>query len=216
MKRSARALAVVVTTAALALTGQALQTSASAKPDSAGSHAKGGHAKGGQGKGAAAQGASATVLRDIARTSAALDRTVRANRIGTLAEDVQAAVVANVEADKAALAALATAVSSPDSTQDLRQVRRDVRQVRPENYVQAVNVLRKAARVAAAATDDAEATALVDSAVATALTVTASSPKSLLREARADLAAAQALLDTDEDGTDTTTEEPAPVEPVIA
>jgi hypothetical protein len=203
MKRSARVLAAVVTTATLTLAGPGLQTAASAKPHTAGAHAKGGHA-------AAAKGDVAKVLRDIARTSKALDRTVRDNRVGTLADDVKAAVVLNVEADKAALAALGTAVSAPDSTVDLSQVRRDLHQLRPENYVLSVNVLRKAARVAAAATDNAEATALVGSAVATALTVTASSPKSLLRDARADLAAAQALLDTT-DTTDTT--EPAPTEP---
>lgn len=210
MNRSARVLAAVVTTATLTLAGPGLQTAASAKPHPAGAHAKGGHAA--AAKGAAAQGGAAKVLRDIARTSRALDRTVRENRIGNLAADIQAAVVLNVEADKAALTALATAVSAPDSTQDLSQVRRDLHQLRPENYVLSVNVLRKAARVAAAATDNAEATALVDSAVATALTVTASSPKSLLRDARADLAAAQALLDADTDTTDTT--EPAPTDPV--
>ena len=159
------------------------------------------------------------MLRDIERTSKALDRTVRENRIGTLADEVQAAVVASVEADKLALAGLATGVAAADSTLDLRQVRRDLHQVRPENYVLSVNVLRKAARVAEAATDNAEATALVDSAVATALSVTASSPKSLLRDARADLAAAQALLDADIDEPDTT-EETVPVtepaEPVTA
>jgi hypothetical protein len=214
MNRSARTLAAVVATAALTLIGQALQTAASAKPDHVGSHALGGQAKG-----AAAQGGAAKVLRDIERTSKALDRTVRENRIGTLADEVQAAVVASVEADKLALAGLAVGVAAADSTLDLRQVRRDLHQVRPENYVLSVNVLRKAARVAEAATDNAEATALVDSAVATALSVTASSPKSLLRDARADLAAAQAVLDADIDEPDTT-EETVPVtepaEPVTA
>jgi hypothetical protein len=209
MNRSARVLAAVLTTAALSLAGPGLQA-ASAKPHPAGAHAKGGPAAAPKGGPAtAAKGDVVKVLRDIARTSKALDRTVRDNRVGTLADDVRTAVVGNVDADKAALAELATAVSAPESTLDPSQVRRDLRQLRPENYVLAVNVLRKAARVAAAATDNAEATALVDSAVATALTVTAASPKSLLREARADLADAQALLDTDVD------EEPAaPVEPV--
>lgn len=214
MNRSARVLAAVVTAATLTLAGPGLQTAASAKPHTHVAHVKGGHA-------ALAKGDVAKVLRDIARTSKALDRSVRDNRVGTLADDVLAAVLANVEADKAALAELATAVSAPDSTVDASQVRRDLRQLRPENYVLSVNVLRKAARVAAAATDNAEATALVDSAVATALTVTASSPKSLVRDARADLAAAQALLDADADTTETTDPadptdpvDPAPTDPV--
>lgn len=184
MKRSARTLAAVVTTAALTLTGQALATSAAAKPQHAGSHAKGSSVKGG----------AVALVRDITRLSAALDRTVRPSRIGTLAEDVQAAVVANVEADKQDLAWLAEDVAAAGGTVDVRQVRAGLRDLRPENYVLSVNVLRKAARVGAAATDSAEATALVQSAVDLALTVTASSPKSLLREARAALSAAEELL----------------------
>lgn len=185
MKRSARALAAVVTTAALTLTGQALATSASAKPQHAGSHAKGSSVK----------GSTAALVRDITRLSAALDRTVRPSRIGTLAEDVQAAVVANVEADKQDLAWLAEDVAAAGGTVDVRQVRADLRDLRPENYVLSVNVLRKAARVGAAATESPEATALVQSAVDLALTVTATSPKSVLREARAALSAAEELLE---------------------
>ena len=185
MKRSARALAAVVTTAALTLTGQALATAASAKPQHAGSHAKGSSVKGG----------TAALVRDITGLTAALDRTVRPSRIGTLAEDVQAAVVANVEADKQDLVWLAEDVAAAGGTVDVRQVRADLRDLRPENYVLAVNVLRKAARVGAAATDSAEATALVQSAVDLALTVTATSPKSVLREARAALSAAEELLE---------------------
>lgn len=185
MNRSARALAAVVTTAALTLTGQALATAASAKPHHAGSHAKGSSVKSG----------TAALVRDLTRLSAALDRTVRPSRIGMLAEAVQSAVVANVEADQQDLLVLAEDVASAGATVDVRQVRADLRDLRPENYVLAVNVLRKAARVGAAATDSAEATALVQSAVDLALTVTATSPKSLLREARAALSAAEELLE---------------------
>lgn len=215
MKRTARTLAVVVTTATLALTGQALQSTASAKPDHAGSHAKGGAGHGaGAAKAGAAKGDSAKVLRDIDRLKAALDRTMRENRIGTLADDVRATLLASVEADKLALADLAAAATAADSTLDLRQVRRDLRDVRPENYVLAVNVLRKAARLAEASAANAEALALVDEAAATALLVNASSPKSQLREARAGLAEAQALLDDDADATeDPATEDPATEDP---
>jgi hypothetical protein len=148
------------------------------------------------------------VQRDIARLTKALDRTVRPSRIGTLAEDVQATVVSNVEADKATLAGLGEAAAAADTTLDLRQVRRDLRKVRVENYRLSVNVLRQAARVDAAA--NPEAAALVASAVAKALTVTAASPKSLVREARADLAAARDLLDVETEG------KTEPTEPVTA
>lgn len=194
MNRSTRALAAVVATAALTLTGQAMQTAATAKPQAAGAHVKGGtHAKSDASK----------VLRDIARKTAQLDRAVSASRIGTLAEDVQAVVVANVEADKTALAAL-----GETATRD------DLRAVRVENYVLAVNVLRHAARLQEAAAANAEAATLVESATAKALTVTAASPKSLLREARADLAGAQELLDADADADIEETEPVVPTAPV--
>ena len=201
MKPAARILAVVVTTAALAFTGQAVQTAA-AKPHPVGAHAKGGQSD-------VAKSDIRKVQRDIARLTKALDRTVRPSRIGTLAEDVQAAVVAGVEADKATLAGLGEAAAAADSTLDLRQVRRDLRKVRVENYRLSVNVLRQAARVQAAAAENPGAAALVASAVAKALTVTAASPKSLVREAQADLAAARDLLDTEPEPTE-------PTEPVTA
>lgn len=213
MKRASRALAVAVTTAALALTGQAVQAAASAKPHSTGAHAQGGHAKS-----APADGDVRKVLRDIARLTAALDRNVKPSRIGMLPEDQQAAVLANVELDKQALADLAAAASAADTTLDLRQVRKDLRSVRPENYLLSVNVLRGAAELAEAAAANADAAALVDSAVATALTVTATSPRSLVKEARADLAAAADLLAADEEEadpeTDPTTDPTDPAEPV--
>lgn len=185
MKRSSRALAAVVTTAALTLTGQAMMTAATAKPHAVGAHAKG-----------VAKSSASAVLRDITRLTAALDRSVRPSRIGTLAEDVQAAVVANVEADKDELTWLAEDVAAADGTLDLRQVRADLRTLRPENYLLAVNVLRKAAELEGAAAANPEAAALVQSAVDLALTVTAASPKSVIRDARAALSGAEDLLAT--------------------
>lgn len=203
MKPVARVLAAVVTTAALTLTGQAVQT-ASAKPHPVGAHAKGG-------KSDVAKSDVRKVVRDVERKTRQLDRTVWASRIGMLAEEVQATVVANVEADKVALAAIAAAASAADSTVDLREVRRELRNVRVENYRLSVNVLRAAARLQESAAANPEAAALVDSAVAKALTVTAASPKSLVREARADLAAARGLLETETE-TDPIVE---PTDPVI-
>lgn len=207
MKRASRALAVAVTAAALTLTG-AVEVAASAKPHAV-AHAKGGHAKT-----TPAKGEVRKVLRDIARLTTALDRNVRPSRIGTLPEDQQAAVLANVALDKQALTDLATAASAADTTLDLRQVRKDLKKVRPENYLLSVNVLRGAAGLAEAAAANAEAAALVDSAVATAQTVTATSPKSLVKEARAALAAAEDLLAPDEEEPEPTTDPTDPAAPV--
>jgi hypothetical protein len=184
MKRTSRALAVVVTAATL-ITGSAVGT-AVAKPD---------HTR--------------QVVRDIERKEAQLDRAVRPNRVDRLSDTDAAAVLANVALDKADLDAILAAATAADSTSDLKQVRADLRSVRVENYRVVVNVLRHAAKAAAAAetAGDTESAALVAEAVATARTVRATSPKSLLRDARADLAAAKELLDT-EDTEDT--EDPVP------
>ena len=69
MKPAARVLAVVVTTAALAFTGQAVQT-AGAKPHPVGAHAKGG-------KSDVAKSDVRKVQRDIARISKASDDCAR-------------------------------------------------------------------------------------------------------------------------------------------
>lgn len=191
MLRTTRALAVAVTAATLTLTGPAVTTSAAAKP------ADGAHAKGG--KSAVAKDATRKVVRDIDRLSAALERTVRPHRVDGLADG--AAVQANVALDQLDLAALRTAATDPAGTADLAQVRRDLRDWRVENYRIVVNVLRHAADVGAAADEaaDAAAGALVDSAVATALTVRATTARAVLKDARADLNEAQGLLEDDAD-----------------
>ncbi|MGN6578350.1 MAG: hypothetical protein ACTHKG_21955, partial [Nocardioides sp.] len=203
MNRLSRALLAATTVTAVTVTGASFQTALAAPPS--GSHGGQGAAHGGgHGKADVAKSDVRKVLRDIDRVTRKLDRAVRASRIDGLDQETQDALLANVEADKATLTALATTVSTDGDTTDLRQARKNLRDLREENYVLVVNVLRHAVHVGEAAADDAEATALVDSAVAKALAVTASSPKADVRAARADLVAAQTLLDDDADGTDET------------
>lgn len=188
MTRSVRILAAAVTTAvALTITGS-FGTGAVAKPSND----------------------QRKVTHDIARLSTSLDRAVKPSRIGMLPEDQQTTLQTNVEADQLALETLGVAVLAADSTHDLRQVRRDLKKVRVVNYNHAVNSLRRALEMQAqlaAHPDLTEAAGLVAGAVEKALTVTAASPKSLLKEIRADLSAAQALLDAAAD-------EPVADEPV--
>jgi hypothetical protein len=204
VNRLSRALLATTAVTALSLTGASVET-ALAKPHASHGGGQAAHA-GGHGKADVAKSDVRKVLRDIDRVTHKLDRAVRSSRIGGLDQETQDALLANVEADKAGLAAIAATVTTAGDTTDLRQARRDLRTLREENYVLVVNVLRHAVHVGEAATDDAEATALVDSAVAKALAVTASSPKADVKAARADLVAAQALLDDDADATDDTDE----------
>ena len=190
MKRTVRTLAAAMTAATLTLTGTAY-TAAAAKPIHAGAHVKGG-------KGAVASSDVRKVVRDIQRVKAQIGRAVTDRRIGGLAD--AASIGANAGLDIADLEALQSAATAADTTLDLKQVRRDVRSYRVENYRLVVNVVRHAAEVGAAATDagNAEAQALVASAVTTALTIRATSVKALLQDARVDLEAAEELLDAEE------------------
>ena len=179
MKRTPRVLAAVVAATALTFTGV---HTADAKPDRAGTHAKAeksAKAKGGK-------SAETKLARDVARKVAQLDKAVSEKRLAKLDDDDEAAVVANVTLDKEAIEGVST--------------RAELRSFRVENYRLVVNVLRKAAKLGAAATEagNAEATALVDEASAAAVLVTATSSKSELKPARAALAAASALLDPEE------------------
>jgi hypothetical protein len=196
MKRTVRTLAAAMTAATLTLTGTAY-TAAAAKPIHAGAHVKGG-------KGAVASSDVRKVVRDIERVKAQIGRAVSDRRIGGLAD--AASIGANAGLDLADLEALQSAATAADTTLDLKQVRRDVRSYRVENYRLVVNVLRHAAEVGAAATDvgNAEAQTLVASAVTTALTIRATSVKALLQDARADLEVAEELLDAENTEADET------------
>jgi hypothetical protein len=217
VNRLSRALLVSAVAGAVSVTGASFEA-ALAAPTS-GAHGTHGAAHGGgHGKADVAKSDVRKVLRDIERVTRKLDRAVRPARIDGLDQETQDALLANVDADKATLSELTTTVSTAGDTTDLRHARRDLRAMREENYVLVVNVLRHAVHVEEAAANDAEATALVDSAVAKALAVTASSPKADVRAARADLVAAQTLLD-DADATETpesteTETEPSVEEPV--
>lgn len=203
-------------------------------------HAKPGHVKVTKGDhGKKGDQALRQLLRDINKTDAKLVKVIRESRTARIGEHADA-VRANVATDRAALTELSAAVQAADNTRDLRQVRRELKDVRPQNYNQVVNDLRHALKLAAeiaaartaAASDPAApvvdldvAQAAVEAAVAKALLVTASSDKAELRAVKADLRAAHEALDGDDDSDETedeveledepTEEEPVEDEPVV-
>lgn len=184
MKRTSRVLAAVVAATALTFTGV---HTADAKPAHAGSHAKAEKAaKAKGGKAAAAKDPAAKLARDVARVLSRLDRAVGEKRLAKLSTEDRDAVLANAELDRADIGLAAT--------------KSDLRAFRVENYRLAVNILRQAAKAEAAATEagDTAAGALVTSAVEKARAVRATSPKSDVKAARADLSAALDLLEPEE------------------
>lgn len=197
-------------------------------------HAKPGHVKVTKGDhGKKGDQALRQLLRDIAKTDAKLVKVVRESRTARIGEHA-VALRDNVTADRAALTELAAAVQAADNTRDLRQVRKELKDVRPQNYDQVVNDLRHALKLAAeiaeartAAAGDPEppvaeldaAQAAVEAAVAKALLVTASSGKAELRAVKADLRAAHQALDgtddSDETEDETEDEDELEEEPVV-
>ena len=233
MRRTTRT-ATAVLAAALAFGAASPAASAAGRPD----HAKAGHVKAEKGeKGGKPEKADKAdkadkelrqLLRDIARTDAKLVKVARESRTARIG-DHAATVLANVAADRSALEALAAAVQASDSTADVRAVRKELKDVRPQNYNKVVNDLRDALRLAAAITEaraavegDAAAPAseldaaqaALDAAVAKALLVNASSDKEELRAVKTDLQAAHEALEVVRDYLDLSEEEPVEEEPV--
>lgn len=192
MKRTSRVLAAALSATALMFSGV---HTADARP----SHAKGERPTASQ-KGADRHGGGTSKLeRDVARTIVQLERTVSEQRLRRVDPAHAATVVANVDADQAALAALVAPATTPTdgaSTAPPSDARATLRTYRVANYRLAVNILRQAAQ--AGQTTEAETLALEES-VALALAITATSTKAEVRAARTAFVDAGELL---EDGTD--------------
>ncbi len=240
MKTTTRTAAVLLAAAVTFGPGSPVAATDAADPAKPG-HVradKGDHGKGDHGKGASKKGSQELrqLLRDLDKADARLAKVAKESRTSRIG-DHAAAVLANVAADRAALAELRTAVAAPDSSLDPREVRRELKELRIQNFGKAINDLRHALKLTEKITDaraDAEgdaaalavldaAQAAVDSAVAKALLISATSDRSELRAVRVDLQAAHAALDglpedesetetEDEDETDDDSED-EPVEP---
>lgn len=135
------------------------------------------------------------LVKDITGKDSRLAAKAVAEKTVALADEHEAVVVENITADRAALAALKDEALAAESVLDTRATRKELRAFRVENYVLVVNVLHKAEGLVDAAAVDPEALVFVQSAIDKALATTATSPKSDLRAARHDLAAAQSELE---------------------
>ena len=198
MKRTPRVLAAVVAATALTFTGV---HTADAKPDRAGTHAKAEKSAKTEkaAKAKSGKGAMSKLDRDKARVEAQIDKATSEKRLEKLEQAHKDAVLLNVVADKTALADVGT--------------RADLRQFRVENYRLAVNVLRKAAKLGAAAekADVDVTTYLPVDVLAAVAAINAQTPKAdakpALAAARAALSATAELLDP-EGGDDTADDAP--------
>lgn len=187
--------------------------------DQSGSHGSGSH---GSVKGDKVEKEQRKVLRDIVAKKRLLAGAVKAQRVEGLAVTDRDAVRANVAAEQANLDALTETVKAATDVAALKEVRADLREIRVANYVQVINMLRRAGVLAPQITamrEDVEAgsveeTALSDaetalaSAVAAAHAVTGTSTASDLRAIRAGLVEVQVALQAVKDSlADTTAED---------
>ncbi len=217
-----RTAAAVVAAATLALAPLAhAEAAVHAKPH--GAHAAHGDKAGGKsGKSGKATAQVRAVVKQVVAKDRALARAA-ARHLVTLTDEQESVLGASVAADRAALADLRASVQA--GTTAPRPARTTLKAYRVENYLQAAAVLRDAAELSGLAVDLPEVLDLVDGAVETVLTVTATGGRAALKTARADLEDAWALyeeltaepeecvVDEFEDCSDDGTDEPE-VEPL--
>lgn len=135
------------------------------------------------------------LLKDIAGKDKRLARLAESNAVSRLSDETEAELVANIGEARTDLAEIKAAAEAAEGTVDTREVRKELRSFRVENFRLVVNILRQGEGLAEAAATDPEAQMHLDLAEETALAVTATSAKSELREARTHLAEARAELE---------------------
>jgi hypothetical protein len=145
------------------------------------------------------------LLKTVSVKDARLARMSTSKAVTRLDDAYEGEVVAGIDASREALAEIAAAVEAADSTFDTRAAARDLRAFRVENHRLVVTVVAKADRLLdeATAAGDTETAAVATTAIDAALAVTATSPKSEVKAARA-------ALGTLEDATEDETEDEAP------
>lgn len=209
--RSARSVRAVAAGAAVVFSLGVGMSTAVADGGPGGGSNGGGHGSGHGGGDHGAntfENAQAKLLRDVDRAVRGLDRATSEKRLRGLSAEVQSAVVANVEADKAGLALLkdqALVATTPD---ELKAVVVELRAYRTENYVIVLNGLRFAARLGEQVTEARVANAdnpdvlaileevqgLLDGAVAQAEAVTATSERADVKAVKSALQEAKDLF----------------------
>ena len=176
MKHTARATAGLVATAALLAAPSALATAQAAQP------------------GTTTTGQATQLLKDIAGKDHRLERLSTSDAVTRLADDTEAALVANIAAARTDLENLAASVEAADSTVDTRAARKELHAFRVENFRIVATILSSAERLETEAADDAEATEHLAAAETAALALTATSTKAEVRAARDHVKEARASL----------------------
>lgn len=185
--------------------GTSLSGSAQAGKPSKGDNGKHGSAK--------VAKAKQKALRDLSRVEMRLDKSVKQSRVSKLGAEDREALLANVEADKAALSAYAERIEAASTKRDVKSVSKDLTSVRAENYRLAVNLMRQAEQVAAAiaaaqanpdndqATQDAlaQAAALIESVRETLRQITSATDKGEIKVVKDDLSEGASHVDDDDD-----------------
>lgn len=151
---------------------------------------------------ASAQGVR-QVLRDIAHLDTRLARAATYVGKTAPASTERDTLLASIATDRADLATLADSVRTAGTVADVRAARKDLRQVRWTNYIQAAHFLRTAAALSAeiatlsaqAQSGSPEATQLADASTQLA-TAVADAAAITARSTRSDVHAVRALLDT--------------------
>ena len=144
------------------------------------------------------------LLKDIAGKDKRLARLSTSNAVVSLADDTEAALVANLGEARTDLGEIKSAAEAADTTLDTRAARKDLRAFRVENFRIVVNILKKAEGLEEAAAADPEATAHLAEAEAAALEITAASTKADIRAVREHIQLAEAELEPETE-TETTT-----------
>jgi hypothetical protein len=182
------------------------------------SHKSGKPLKADNGKHGSAKVAKAKqmALRDLDRMEMRLDKSVKQSRVAKLGAEDREALLANVEADKAALGAYAERIEAASTRSDLKSVSKDLKSVRAENYRLAVNLMRQAEQVAAAiaaaqanpdndqATQDAlaQAAALIESVREMLRLITSATAKDEIKSVKNDLSEGASHVDDDDEDED--------------
>ncbi|WP_435771174.1 hypothetical protein [Nocardioides sp. SYSU DS0651] len=139
------------------------------------------------------------VLQDITVKDRGLARIAVSRTVTRLSDDYEAVLVDSISFDRDDLAVLREEALAADSSYDARAVRTEIRAFRVEIYTQAAGIVREGEKLAVEAAEDAEALALVDLAIESALALNSHSPKSDVAAAKQYLEDAEAeLLDVDD------------------
>ena len=132
---------------------------------------------------------------EVVRKDRFLARLLERDGVELLEDTVETALRANVEADRARLAELRTAITAARTLDGLRTPASELRALRPERYNVVLNQMRQAGRLLLESVGDAETSAALDALVAELMASTASTTRADLRTAQAVLTSVDAALD---------------------